>query len=333
LKLSRNSYKYEVVITDSDHLDGEFEQGILGTVGAHVKKYQTYDEKEVIKITKTADAIMCDYAPISRAVISGLQKARVIVVYGVGYDNVDVKAAKEKSIIVCNVPDYMTYEVAEHALALILSLVRRVTWGDNLAKAGRWSEYGASAWAKLMPITHLDGKTAGIVGFGRIGQQVAERLQAFKMNVIAFDPYVPKDVAARMNVELVDLPTLMKQSDIISVNCLLTKETFHLIGKKELDAMKETAMIVNTARGKVIDQVALVDALKSKRIAAAGLDVLEKEPYDPNDPILELENVIITPHVGGISDKAVTNLRRLATEEVARVLRGEPPKHPVTAPA
>jgi D-3-phosphoglycerate dehydrogenase len=307
-ELSKDPWKYEVVITDSAFADGNVEQETLSRVGANVKKYQTYDQNDIAKITQTADAILCDGAPINRTIISGLEHARVIVEYGVGYDNVDVKAA----------------------MALILSLARRVTWADSFIKAGRWNEYGAFSWSRLMPLSHLDGKTAGIVGFGRIGRQVAERLQAFRMKVLAFDPYVAQNAAAKVGVDLVDLSVLMRQSDIISVNCLLSKETFHLIGKRELDLMRQTALIVNTARGKVIDQVALVNALKSKRIAGAGLDVLEKEPCDPDDPVLSLENVIITPHVAAVSDKATLALRRLASEEVARVLQGEPPKHPVT---
>lgn len=330
--MSKGPWKYEVVITDSAFADGNLEQEILSRIGASVKKYQTYDQNEVAEITKTADAILCDTAPINRTIIASLENVRVIVVYGVGYDNVDLKAAHEKGITVCNVPDFMTYEVAEHTMALILSLCKRVTWADNFTKAGRWNEYGASSWTKLMPISHLDGKTAGIIGFGRIGRQVAERLQAFRMNVLAYDPYVTQNTAAEVGVDMVDLPTLLRRSDIISVNCLLSKETFHLISKRELDLMKETAFIVNTARGKVIDQVALVNALKSKRIAGAGLDVLEKEPCDSDDPVLSVENVIITPHIAALSDKATVALRRLASEEVARVLRGERPMHPVTLP-
>jgi len=328
--MAKTSYSYEVVITDSDFPDGRLEQDILCQIGANVKKYQTRNEDELIRITQNADAILCDYAPINRNVLSHLQKTRVIVEYGTGYDNIDVKAAQEKRIIVCNVPDFITCEVAEHTIALILSITRRIPWADSFTKEGRWSEFGPLSWSKLMPISHLDGKTGGIVGFGRIGRQVAERLQAFKVKIIAFDPYVSKDVAAKLNVELVELPTLMQESDFISVNCLLSKETFHLISTKELELMKETAFIVNTARGKVIDQKALFDALKSKRIAAAGLDVLEREPSDPGDPILKLENVITTPHIAAMSDKSMTTLRRLTAEEAARVLRGDPPTHPVT---
>jgi D-3-phosphoglycerate dehydrogenase len=321
---------FETVITDSDFPDTKPEQEILGKVGSAVRKFQTLDANEVSKIAENADAILCDRAPINRAVISSLKKARVIVVSAVGYDNVDVKAAQEKGIIVCNVPDYMTCEVAEHTMALVLCLVRKITWADSFTKGAGWSKYGSRSWTQLMPISHLDGKTAGIIGFGRIGQQVAERLQSFKLKVTAFDPYVPKEMAMRKGVELVDLPTLMRESDIITVNCRLSEETYHLIGENQLSLMKENALIVNTARGKVIDQKALVDALGNHRIAGAGLDVLENEPCSPDDPLLQLQNVVITPHIGGVSEKSVTALRRLAAEEIARVLKGETPKHRVT---
>lgn len=321
--------KFEVVITDSDHPDSKLEQEILGNIGAKVIKFQTYDEEEILKITRTAHAILCEFAPIRKRVISNLERARVIVVCGIGYDNVDVQAATEKGILVCNVPDYMTFEVADHTMALILAMARRITWADNLAKSGNWKRYGAWAWSELMPIMHLDGRVAGIVGFGRIGRQVAERLQAFHLKVLAYDPFVPKDVASKMNVELVDLPTLLRESDIISVNALLSDQTYHLIGRDQLRLMKESSFIVNTGRGKIIDQQALVEALREGRIGGAALDVLEKEPPDEDDPILKLDNVMITPHLGGNSDKAVAELRRLGTEEVARVLSGQPPRHPV----
>jgi D-3-phosphoglycerate dehydrogenase len=323
--------RFEVVITDSAHPDGKLEQEILGDIGAEVKKFQTYDEEEILKITRTADGTICEFAPIKRRVISNLERARVIVEYGVGYDNIDVQAATEKGIVVCNVPDYTTFEVADHTLALILAMARRVTWADSLARGGDWTRYGAWAWSKLMPMIHVDGRVAGVIGFGRIGRQVAERLQAFHLKVLAYDPFVPKDVGAKMNVELVDLPTLLTESDIISINALLSDQSYHMIGDDQLRLMKKTSFIVNTARGKIIDQSALVKALREGRIGGAALDVLEKEPPDEDDPILKLGNVIITSHLGGYSDKAVTDLRRLGSEEVARVLRGQPPKHPIAA--
>jgi D-3-phosphoglycerate dehydrogenase len=319
------------VITDSDSADIDVETSLLANYGIKVSKHHTCDESELIRITENADAIITDFAPIGRRVISNLRRCKVIIADGVGYDNIDVKAATEKKILVCNVPDYLTYEVADHTLSLILSLVRKIPWANELVKSGEWTTGGTSAWKKLKPIMHLDGRTAGIVGFGRIGRQIADRLQAFKMNVIASDPNVRKELAAESGVELVDLSTLLENADIISVNTILSKDTFHLIGKEQLKLMKPSAIIVNTSRGKVIDQSALVEALKDGRIAAAGLDVLETEPPELNDQILGLENVLLTPHLGGTSDKAVEMVRRLATEEARRVLMGESPKHPINS--
>jgi D-3-phosphoglycerate dehydrogenase len=332
--LSTTTSRFEVVIANSEFLDGDLEQEILAKIGAVVKKFQAHDTKELQRITRKADGILCTYdAPFTKEVISNFENAKVIVTSAVGYDNIDVKAATEKGVIVCNVPDYMTFEVAEHTLALILALNRRIPLADRLVRTGEWAANGPLTWTRLRPLSHLDGKVAGIVGFGRIGKQVAERLQSFRMRLIAYDPYVSEDDAARRGVELVSLHTLMKESDVITVNALLTKETQHLIGEQELCLMKHDALIVNTSRGKIIDQTALVQALVDKRIAGAGLDVLEKEPPDANDPLLKLENVILTPHVGSTSEKSYNELRRMAAEEVGRVLLGERPKHPVNPEA
>jgi len=328
--LSTRSSRFEVVIANSEFPDGDLEQEILGKIGATVKKFQAHDVNELLRITRSAHGILCTYeAPFTKEVISNLENASVIVVSAVGYDNIDVKAATEKGVVVCNVPDYMTFEVAEHTVALILALIRRIPLADRFVRAGEWSTYGSLSWTRLRPLSHLDGRVAGIVGFGRIGKQVAERLQAFRMRLIAYDPYLSKDDATARGVEPVSLHTLMKESDVIAVNALLSKETYHLIGDQELRLMKQTAIIVNTSRGKIIDQSALVQALVEKRIAGAGLDVQEREPPDPNDPLLKLENVIFTPHVGSTSEKSYSEMRRMAAEEVSRVLLGQRPRHPI----
>jgi D-3-phosphoglycerate dehydrogenase len=332
--LSTRTSRFEVVIANSEFPDGNLEQEILGKIGATVKKFQAHNAKELQRITRSAHGILCTYdAPFTKEVISNFENASVIVVSAVGYDNIDVKAATEKGVVVCNVPDYMTFEVAEHTIALILALIRRIPLADRFVRAGEWPAYGPLSWARLRPLSHLDGKVAGIVGFGRIGRQVAERLQAFRMRLIAYDPYVSKSDAAERGVELVSLHTLMKESDVIAVNALLSEETRHLIGDRELRLMKQTAVIVNTSRGKIIDQTALVQTLVDQRIAGAGLDVLEREPPDANDPLLKLENVILTPHVASTSEKSYSELRRMAAEEVGRVLLGERPRHPVNPEA
>ena len=321
--------KFDVVITDSIFLDASVENDILGKIGANVRKYQSYDPAELKEITRSADGILTAVSPLKKEVISNLEKARAIVCYGVGYDNVDMKAATEKGILVCNVPDYLTYEVAEHAMALILSLVRKIPWADKFTRTAEWKKNGIRSWNNFRPLSYLDGKVAGVVGYGRIGRQVADMLQAFHVTVIAHDPYVPKEVAAKKGVELVDLPTLMRKSDVISVNALLSDETFHLIDAEELGMMKETAILVNTARGKIVNNEALAKVLKDKKIAGAALDVMEIEPADPGSPLLTLDNIVITPHIAGMSEKASLNSRRLASEEMVRILSGEPPRNPL----
>jgi len=321
--------RFEVLIADSEWSDASIEQEVLKKIEATVKKLQVTDVNNLQKVAATANAVICEYTVLSSEVISNLKEAKVIVVYGVGYDNVDVKAATEKGIVVCNIPDFMTYEVADHAMALLLNLLRKIAIADRLVKTGEWSRDGPQVAARLGPLTNLDGKVAGIIGFGRIGRQLAERLQAFHLRVIAYDPYVNKDLAAKNKVELVDIKTLLKESDIISIHTPLSEETYHLIGEKEISLMKRTAVIVNTSRGKVIDQEALINALISKKIAGAGLDVLEKEPPELTDRLLKLENVILTPHIASMSEKSYHNLRRMAAEETARVLMGKRPRHPV----
>lgn len=327
--MSSSSAKFEVVITDSDFADFDLEKEMFAKVGAIVKKFQTYDENEVINIAQNADVILCDYAPINMTVLSSLKKLRAVIEYGVGYDNIDVRAATDHGVIVCNIPDFMDTEVAEHTLALLLAITRRITIGDEFVRRGDWSKYGSLSWRQLGPINHLEGKVAGLVGFGRIGRQVAERLLAFKVKVIAYDPYVDREVARRLGVQLTDLDALMKESDIISVNALLSKETFHLISEKQIKLMKPTAILVNTARGKIIDQPYLVDALQNRRILGAGLDVQELEPPDPNGTLLKLDNVVLTPHIAGTSEKAMRNLRIFSTEEAIRILEGNRPRHPI----
>jgi len=321
--------RFNVVITDSEWPDGKLEQEILEKIGASVKHFQTYDTQGLKEITRAADGILVDYGNINEEVITNLTRARLIVSCGVGYDNIDVNAATQKGVLVCNVPDFMTFEVADHTIALVLAMIRKITWADQLVRTGDWSKHGTLAWRELQPLGHMDDMTAGIVGFGRIGRQVAERLHSFHMKIVASDPYVPKQIAAKQHVELLDLKTLLKKSDVVCLNTLLSKETYHLIGEKELRSMKPTAIIVNTSRGRVIDQTALVQALRRRTIAGAALDVLESEPPSNNDEILTLQNVIFTPHIGGVSERSSINLRKFAAEEIRRVLSGQQPKHPV----
>jgi D-3-phosphoglycerate dehydrogenase len=319
--------QFVVAITDSPFENADREQAILGRIGASVQKFNCSNESQVIEAARDAHAILCDASPITRNAIAASSRLVGVVEYGIGYDNIDVNAATEKGVVVCNVPDFMTAEVADHAVALILALFRKLHRIGPSTRAGEWN------WRKFRPINSLDGKTVGIVGFGNIGRQVAERMRSFRTQVIAYDPYVSHQMMEKLGAKPTNLDNLLKISDIISIHVPLTKETKQLIGKKEFASMKDSIILVNTSRGSVMDQEALITSLRNGKIAAAGLDVLTKEPPSSDDPLLRLENVIVTPHIGWYSEQSSSRLQDHAAMEAGRILTGQSPKHPVNPQA
>ncbi|MEM2875960.1 MAG: C-terminal binding protein, partial [Candidatus Bathyarchaeia archaeon] len=232
--------------------------------------------------------------------------------------NIDVKAATEKGIFVANVI-YDTCDVADHTVALILSLLRKIPQARESVKSGVWD------WKVLQPITRLRGKTVGIIGFGRIGREVAKRIRAFETNIVAYDPYIPSDVFEKNFAKKVDLESIFEQSDVVTIHVTLTDETRHMVRKEYLQKMKKTAILVNASRGAVIDEEALYTALKEGWISGAALDVMEKEPPRRDNPLLNLDNVIITPHMAWYSIDSLTEIQTKAAEEVARALNGQIP--------
>ena len=310
--------KFKVVITDSDYEDHDIEEKILSSIGADLIKFQCRTEDEVIKYCKDADGLLNQYAPITKRVIENLQKTKIIVRYGVGVDNIDVEAATKKGILVANVI-YDTTDVADHAVGLILSLIRKIPWADQKVKNNIWN------WKNMRPISRLKGKTVGIIGFGRIGRKVAQRLKGFEVKIIAYDPYASMEVFNKYGVKRVDFENLISEADIITIHTPLTNETRHMIGEKEFKSMKRNAIIVNTSRGGVVDEKALYKALKEKWVAGAGLDVMEKEPPEKDNPILKLDNVIVTPHMAWYSEDSFNEIRKIAAEEIARALTGQTP--------
>jgi len=310
--------KFTVVITDAEYASHEPEREALSKLNVNLVKFQCKTEDDVIKNCGSADALLTQYAPISRRVIESLENAKIIARYGVGVDNVDLKAATEKGIFVANVI-YDIRDVADHTLALMLSLVRKIPWAYQNVKAGKWD------WKILQPISRIDGKTVGIIGFGRVAREVAARIRAFGANIIAYDPYLPSQAFEKSDAKQVDLEAIFEQSDIVTVHVALTEETRHMIGLEQLRKMKKTAVLINASRGAVIDEKALYIALKEKWIAGAALDVLEVEPPKKVNPLLELENLIVTPHMAWYSTASLTEIQRKAAEEVARVLNGKLP--------
>jgi D-3-phosphoglycerate dehydrogenase len=312
--------KYKVTITDADYESHEPEREVLSGLNVELVKFQCSTEDEVIRNCWDADALLNEYAPITRRVIESLKNARVIARYGIGVDNIDLRAATERGIFVANVT-YDVCDVADHTVALILSLARKIPWINQKVKEGRWD------WREVQPIERIEGKILGIIGFGRIGREVAARMKAFKTEIIAYDPYAPTETFEKRHVKKVDLETLLSTSDIITVHLPLSKETHHLINEKRLKVMKKTALLVNTSRGPVVDEAALYKALKEGWLTAAALDVLEKEPPEKDNPLLKLNNVLVTPHMAWYSTSSTTEIQTKAAQEVTRVLSGQPPRN------
>ncbi|GAI03883.1 unnamed protein product, partial [marine sediment metagenome] len=250
---------------------------------------------------------------------------KVIVRYGIGVDTVDIDAATDNGIIVANVPDFCWEEVSNHVIALLLACAKKLVLLGNFTRQGRWGKN----MPDVRPMGSIYGQTLGLVGCGNIGRMTARKAQCFGLRVLGYDPYVDKSLVKEYGVTLMSLPELLKESDFVSVQTPLNEETRHLIGEKEFKQMKPTAYFINTARGEVVDEPALIKALQEKWIAGAGLDVFEKEPIDSDNPLLKMDNVVVTPHFASSSDAASERLRTNVGQEAARVLSGQWPKNVV----
>jgi D-3-phosphoglycerate dehydrogenase / 2-oxoglutarate reductase len=308
---------WKVVITECDHGSIEEEKTEFGRIGAELIFAQIKGEEELIGVCKDADGLLIQYALLTREVLQQLPKCKVIARYGVGVDSIDLRAATDLGIIVANVPDYCVDEVADQAVSMILSLVRKTVFFDHKVKSNEWD------FRQGRPIHRIKGKTLGLIGSGRIGLEVAKRISAFGVRVMAFDPYLQKTSGG---IELMDLDTVLRESDFISIHCPLNESTRHLIGEKEFQKMEKKPLIINTSRGPIIDEMALIRALTKGQVSGAGLDVLEKEPPDPQNPLLKMQNVIISPHMSFYSEESISELKRRTAENISAVLLGKLPK-------
>lgn len=306
--------KWKVFITDWEFADLCYEEEVLRHDQIELVPVQCRTEEEVMTVCRSADALINQYAPISRKVIAALDHCKAISRYGVGVNTIDLEAATEKGICVSNVPDYCKDEVADHALALLLSWTRKVTLANQYVKGGRWD------FKVTKPIYRLRGRVLGLVGFGMIPQSLAEKVKPLGLQVIAYDPYVKEEFAKERGVKLVTLEELCQQADLISVHAPLTKSTTGMISKDQFRLMKKEAVIINTSRGPVIDEGALIEALSNGEIAGAALDVLVEEPIRPNHPLLSMDNVILTPHVAWYSNEAAAEMRNKAAKGILDVL-------------
>lgn len=257
---------------------------------------------------------------LDRAVIQKLEQCRCIVRLGIGYENVATDAATEQGILVCNVPTYCIDDVADHALALLMAGVRHIARQDRWIRAGRWDRTGAR------PARRMNGCTMGFVAFGRIARALAERVTGFGMTLLAYDPYLDSETIANHGAQKVELDELLSRADFVSIHCPLSDETHHLLGTREFDLMKEGVFLVNTSRGPVIDEAALIGALRSGKVWAAGLDVFEQEPLPLDSPLRAFDNVIFTPHVGANSEESVADLYRAGVQVAIDVYGGQWPQ-------
>jgi D-3-phosphoglycerate dehydrogenase len=308
--------KVRVVITDCDHGSINEEMEEFERMGAELSLAQVSKEEDLIRVCKDADGLLNQYALLTRNVFQNLPKCKVASRYGVGVDSVDLKAATDLGVIIANVPDYCTDEVSNQTLSMILTLIRKITFFDQKVKSGHWD------FRLGIPIHRTRGKTLGLIGSGRIGLEVAKKMSSFGVKVIAFDPYLEKGPEG---IELTDFDTVLKESDFISIHCPLNDSTRHLVGEREFKKMEKKPIIINTSRGPIIEDKALIGALVEGRISGAGLDVLEKEPPDPGNPLLKMDNVVLSPHVGFYSVESISELKRRTAKNVADVLSGRWP--------
>ncbi len=311
-----------VAVTDSvfPNLDPAGE--VLAKIGAELRLAKEPTPEAILEIARDADAVLTTYAKVTADMISQLTRCRVIARFGIGVDNVDIPAATKAGIVVTRVPDYCLDEVSDHTMALLLALVRKIPASNARTQSGRWE------MRAVVPIHRLRGTVLGLVAFGQIPQLVAPKAQAFGIRVVTYDPYVSKQTVADAGVRPVDFDELVRISDYISIHTPLLPVTRHLFNADVFRRMKPGAYLINTARGPIIDEVALAAALDRSELAGAALDVMEQEP-PAGSPLFGRDNVIITPHTSFYSEESLVDLQTKAAEEVLRVLSGQAPRNPV----
>ena len=319
----------KVVLTDYDYGDLEIEKAILQGVGAEVIPLQAKCEEDLFEVAEDCFGMINQYARVGRETIQRMKQCKVIARYGVGVDIVDVDAATEQSILVTNVQDYCTEEVADHSIALWLTLARKLPTYDKATRSGVWN------WQTGAPVFRIRGRVMGIVSFGKIGQSIAERARGFGVELMVYDPYISQISIEKMGCRQVNKETLIRESDFLMMQAPMTEETHHFLSFDEFKLMKSNAIVINTGRGPTIDNKALYQALTQQEIAAAGLDDPEEEPakrssWDPKDnPIFSLPNVLVTPNAAYYSEESIRIARETAATQVAKMIRGEVPDYPV----
>ncbi len=313
--------QFKVVIADPPAADCDVEAAAFAASGLSLDTQYlgTRDPARVLEHAADADALIVSWVSLTRDVIAQLDRCRVIARFGIGVDMIDLDAATDRGILVCNTARYCLDEVSNHAIALLLMLNRHILPDVDSMRSGGWFRTDGT------PPRRLAGQRLGLVGLGNIGRLVAAKARGFGLDVVAYDPYLQDQHVRMDSIPLVGLDELMSTSDYVSVHCPLNASTRHLLGKRQLELMKPTAYLINTARGPIVDQAVLTDLLARGTLAGAGLDVFEVEPLAVDDPLRSMDNVILTPHAASVSAESTVECRRTAVEHVVTVLQGGVP--------
>jgi D-3-phosphoglycerate dehydrogenase / 2-oxoglutarate reductase len=312
-----------IAVTDSPFPSLDPVKAALKRLDPEIVMAKSPSAEDILSVARDADAIIVCYAKLTGDLLRGLTRCKAIGRTGLGVDNIDLPAAKERGITVTYVPDYCLHEVSDHAVALLLALARKIPLANKVVQSGRW-ELGP-----IVPIRRLVGQTLGLVGFGNIPRLVAPKAQAFGLRIVAFDPYAPAEVFEAAGVDSVSFDRLLETSDFLSVHAPLTPETRGLLNAAAFAKTRKGVLIINTARGPLIDEPSLISALDSGQVGGAALDVVTVEPLAKDSPLLGRDNVILTPHTAYYSVEALQELQTKAATDVARVLSGEKPVYPV----
>lgn len=309
----------KIAITDYSFPDLTIESEVLSPLGYQVVAWkERRSPEELPQLVSDADAVITQFASVNSSVIDSMQRAKVIVRYGIGVDNVDLAAAASRGIPVCNIPDYCIDEVADHTLAFLLATTRQVVTNCVPVRNGTWG-----LATPLNQMRALRDMTVGVVGFGRIGREVVSRLKSFKCTILVHDPVVSPEEIEQLGGISVSLPELLATSDAVTLHCPSLPQTRGMINRDSISSMKSGSILINVARGDLVDPVALTEALQSQHISAAALDVFAPEPIPSDHPILKMENVIVASHIASCSVPAVRKLRETAARLAAIALRGE----------
>jgi D-3-phosphoglycerate dehydrogenase len=314
-----------IAVTDSVFPSLDPAMAALARLDPEMRMAKSAAADDILAVARDADAVLVTYAKLTGELLRQLRRCKAIGRFGLGVDNIDTKTAAELGIVVTYVPDYCMHEVSDHAMALLLALARKIPFSNKLVQSGRWE------MPAVVPLRRLAGQVLGLVGFGNIPRALAPKAKAFGLKVVAYDPYVADDVFVSCGVEPVSLETLLARSDAVSVHAPLTPATRGLIDAAAFARMKQGAVIVNTARGPLIDEPALLAGLDSGHLGGAALDVAAPEPVPNDSALIGRDNVILTPHTAFYSVEALDELQTKCAADVARVLSGLPPVYPVRA--